>query len=300
MFILRRVIVGLFVVQALTGLLLMTVYSPSTTTAWGSVWYIQMQVPCGWLIRGLHHFTSDAMILLLALYAGELLVTKLYRPPTQLIWWATLIALGLALALSLSGHLLPWDQGGYWGTKVRTNILARTPLLGKAMAKLLSGGADFGNLTLTRFYTLHVAILPLALGWLIFRYPNPKRKREVNSGLPPQADDTAVPQPLQEMALRHLPSAVAFAAFMLILLATTWYVRTFLGSELLDAPADPTTTEYPARPEWHTLFLYQWLRAFEGPALEVLGAIVIPSAIILTFFLFPFAERIFSQRAAHP
>ena len=188
----RRMIVGLFVVQALTGLLLITVYSPSTTTAWGSVWYIQTQVPCGWIIRGLHHFTSDAMILLLALYVAQLLVPKLYRSPHRFIWWTALVSLVLALALSLRGHLLPWDQEGYWGTKVRTNILARTPLLGEVMAKLLIGGANFGNLTLTRFYTLHVAILPLALGWLIFRYPNPKRQRGVNPSPPRQADEEAV------------------------------------------------------------------------------------------------------------
>jgi len=288
----RRLILGLFVVQALTGLLLMTVYSPSTATAWGSVWYIQTQVPCGWLIRGLHHSTSDALILLLALYIGELLVTKLYRSPHRFIWWATLVSLGLALALSLSGRLLPWDQEGYWGTKVRTNILARTPLLGEWMAKLLIGGSDFGNLTLTRFYTLHVAILPLALGWLILRVLN----RPADTSRDRQG---AVPRLPQGAALRHLPSAVAFAAVMLILLATTWYVHTVLGSELLDAPADPTATDYPARPEWHTLFLYQWLKAFEGPVLEIIGAIVIPSVIGLAFLLFPFAERIFSPRAAH-
>src|SRR3989304_4479685 len=101
MLILRRVIVGLFVVQALTGLLLMTVYSPSTATAWGSVWYIQTRVPCGWLLRGVHHFASDWMILLLALYGAQLLVTMLYRPPHQVTWWATLVALGLVLVLSL-------------------------------------------------------------------------------------------------------------------------------------------------------------------------------------------------------
>jgi ubiquinol-cytochrome c reductase cytochrome b subunit len=299
MLILRRVIVGLLVVQAFTGLLLMTVYSPSTTAAWGSVWYIQTQVPCGWIIRGLHHFASDALILLLLLYATQLLVTKLYRSPHRFIWWTALVSLVLALALSLSGHLLPWDQEGYWGTKVRTNILARTPLLGELMAKLLIGGADFGNLTLTRLYTLHIAILPLALGWLIFRYPNPKRQRGVNPSLPRQADEEAVQRRPQEAALLHLPTAVAFAAAMIVILATTWYVHAVLGSVFLDAPADPTATDYPARPEWHTLFLYQGLKAFEGPILEVVGAIVIPSAIVMAFFLFPFAERIFSQRAAH-
>jgi len=289
---LRRVIVGLFVVQTLTGLLLMTVYSPSTTTAWGSVWYIQTQVPYGWLIRGLHHFTSDAMILLLALYAALLLVTKLYRSPHQFIWWTTLVALGLAIALSLSGHLLPWDQGGYWGTKVRTNILARTPLFGEWMAKLLIGGMDFGNLTLTRYYTLHVAILPLALGWLILRVlhrpANQSRDRE-----------GAEPCRSQVTVSHQLPPAFAFATVMLILLATTYYVHEVLGSELLDAPADPTTTDYPARPEWHTLFLYQWLKAFQGPVLEVVGAIIIPSVIGVAFLLIPFAERILSQRLAH-
>jgi len=296
MLILRRAIVCLFAVQALTGLLLMTDYSPSTATAWGSVWYIQTQVPYGWFIRGLHHFTSDAMILLLALYAGGLLVLKHYRRPHHVTWWTTLVSLGLILMLALSGHLLPWDQEGYWGTKVRTNILARTPLLGEIMAKLLIGGNDFGNLTLTRFYTLHVAILPLALGWLIFR----KAGLPLAADADPSRDRRGVEQRRPYGAAFYpLPSALGVAVTMLFVVTTTWYVRAVLGSQLLDAPADPTAADYPARPEWHTLFLYQWLKAFEGPVLEVVGAIVIPSVIVLAFFLFPFAGRIFSPLAVH-
>jgi len=327
MLILRRVIVGLFLVQILTGLLLMTIYSPSEATAWGSAWYIQTQVPCGWLIRGLHHFASDALILLLLVCAGRLLMTKLYRPPHQVIWWTTLIALGLALGLSLSGHLLPWDQEGYWGTKVRINILARTPVLGEAMKKLLIGGTDFGNLTLTRFYTLHVAILPLAMGWLILRLLKPLSLTggagrvvilsEAKDLLPlspaggsdePTESQTSRPRRegpggsegrVRGSSDALLPSAAAFAAAMLIVLTTTWYAHAVLGSQLLDAPADATAADYPARPEWHTLFLYQWLKAFQGPFLEVVGAIVIPSAIGMALMFFPLAERIFSPRAAH-
>ncbi len=303
MFTLRRVVVGLFVVQAITGLLLMTAYSPSTTSAWGSVWYIQTQVPGGWLIRGMHHFASDALILVLLLYAGQLLVAGRYRPPRQVIWRATLVALGLALGLSLSGHLLPWDQAGYWGTKVRTNILARTPVVGEMMAKLLIGGAEFGNLTLTRFYTLHIAILPLALGWLLFRVYNRSTDPNLDgahlkSPSVVKSDEEFSGRPLRA-GLRHMPSAVAFTVVMLIVIAANWYARTVLGGQLLDAPADPTSTDYPARPEWHTLFLYQWLKAFEGPVLEVIGAIAVPSSIGVAFFLFPFAERVFSQRTAH-
>ncbi len=285
----RTAIVGFFVLQVLTGLLLMTVYSPSAATAWGSVWYIQTQIPFGWLIRGLHHFASDAMILLLLLYGGQLLLTQRYRTPSHLAWWTVLVAVGLTLALSLSGHLLPWDQAGYWGTKVRINILARTPLVGEALARLLIGGREFGNLTLSRFCTLHVLVLPLALGWLFFR----NVASPLVSGAARRRDRAGA------AALQHLPGAVALAAAMLILLATVWYVRAVLGWELLDAPADPTATDYPARPEWHTLFLYQWLKAFHGPVAEVVGAIVIPSVIGLAFLLFPFAHRIVSPRAAH-
>ena len=153
-------VVFLFAVQVLTGLLLMAVYSPSATTAWGSVWYIQTQVPFGWLIRGLHTTASDAMLIVVALYCLQIVIAKAYRAPREFVWCLTLCLLGLTLALSLTGHLLPWDQEGYWGTKVRTNILAQTPFVGTALRNALVGGSEFGNLTLTHFYTLHVMVLP--------------------------------------------------------------------------------------------------------------------------------------------
>ncbi len=109
-------VVFLFAVQVLTGLLLMAVYSPSATTAWGSVWYIQTQVPLGWLIRGLHTTASDAMLIVVALYCLQMVIAKAYRAPREFVWCLTLCLLGLTLALSLTGHLLPWDQEGYWGT----------------------------------------------------------------------------------------------------------------------------------------------------------------------------------------
>jgi len=279
-----RLTVFLFALELVTGFLLMTGYSPSTNHAWGSVWYIQTQVSFGWLIRGLHHFGSDALILVVLAYIVWLLVRKAYRSPGELVWWAAMALLGVALALSLTGHLLPWDQKGYWGTTVRLNILARTPLLGEGLKTLLVGGSELGTLTLTRFHALHTVGLPvLFAAFLAFGRWGARRHAA--------ASDTA--------GAGAWTRSVAYLGVLMILMTIIGYARSISGSEWLDAPADPTTPNYPARPEWHTLFLFQWLKSFEGPTMEVLGAIVAPGFVTLVFVLFPFFDRVVSPRLAH-
>jgi len=284
----------LFLLQVLTGLLLMTVYSPSTTTAWSSIWYIQTQVPAGWLIRGLHHFGSDAFLIIIVLHGAQIVITRTYRPPRASTWWITLGLLGLALALSLSGHLLPWDQGGYWGTTVRTNILAKTPLIGGALRRLLIGGSQFGHLTLTHFHTLHVMLLPGLVALLIWVRWAVGRRRRAN--LIADKPETPTEPYWPGQCFRD---SLAFAAVFAVLMGIILYTRYVSGTELLDAPADPTASDYPARPEWHTLFLFQWLKYFEGPTIEMVGAIIAPSLIMAVFFAFPFLDRLVRPRAAY-
>ena len=288
------VVLFLFALQALTGLLLMTVYSPSTTTAWGSVWYVQTQVPAGWLIRGLHHFGSDAMLIVVALHCLYAILAKAYKAPRELIWWLSVMLLGLTLALSLSGHLLPWDQEGYWGTRVRTNILARTPVIGDVLRRLVVGGVEFGHLTLTRFYTLHVLVLP-GLAVLLVLWRTAMGRKRWATTLP--AGDTKAAEPYWPG--QGLRDAIACSVTLAVVLGALWYTRAVVGSELLAAPADPATSDYPARPEWHTLFFYQWLKSFSGPIAEVIGAIVVPGAVVLVFFAFPFLNRLLRARMAH-
>lgn len=287
-------LVFLFSLQIATGLLLMTVYSPSVTTAWASVWYIQTQVPYGWLIRGLHHFASDAMLIVLAVQCLHMVADRAYRPPRELIWWLTLCLLGLTLVLSLSGHLLPWDQAGYWGTKVRTSILAQTPLLGDAVRRVLIGGSEFGSLTLARFHALHVLVLPTLLVLLVgWRACLGRRCRRTHEAADAQLrHDPYYPN---QLARDTLACGVVFAAVVGVLL----YARNVLGSDLLEAPADPTASDYPARPEWHTLFLFQWLKHFSGHTAEVVGAIVVPGLVTTVFLLFPFVDRLTRPHVAH-
>ena len=280
-------VVSLFLVQLFTGIALMTVYSPSTSSAWASVWYIQTQVPGGWLVRGLHHFASDALLITLALYGLLILVTKAYQTPTRFAWWITCGLAALALALSLSGQVLPWDQSGYWGTMVRTNILAKTPIVGDLLRRLLIGGGEMGNLTLTRIHTLHVMVLPMLFAALVVWRGRLLLVRE--SLLTPA---TTSPQRSQ--------ASILLLAVLVIAMAMTWYHHDVLGDELLAAPADANATDYPARPEWHTLFLHQWLKYFEGSAgLEVVGAIISPALLAMLLLTIPFWGRAWGQRTGH-
>src|SRR5436189_4291768 len=113
------------VIQFITGIFLWMAYSPSSQTAWESVFYIQYQMTGGWLLRGLHHFTAQAMTVLLVLHLMQVLIDGAYKAPRELNFWFGLALLLLVLGLSLTGYLLPWDQKGFWATKVATNLVCR-------------------------------------------------------------------------------------------------------------------------------------------------------------------------------
>ena len=103
-------------------------YSPSAQTAWESVYYIQYEMHGGWLLRGMHHFMAQAMVVLLALHLMQVVIDGAYRAPREVNFWLGLVLMQIVLALSLTGYLLPWDQKGYWATRVATNLLGVVPL----------------------------------------------------------------------------------------------------------------------------------------------------------------------------
>ena len=147
-------------VQFITGIFLWMAYNPSSQTAWESVYYIQYEMTGGWLLRGIHHFTAQAMNILLVLHLMQVIIDGAYKAPREVNFWFGVGLLLLVLGLSLTGYLLPWDQKGYWATKVATNIMAITPVIGPALQKIVIGGADYGHHTLSRFFALHAGVLP--------------------------------------------------------------------------------------------------------------------------------------------
>ena len=154
-------------VQFATGIMLWMAYSPSSQTAWESVYFIQEEMNAGWLLRGIHHYAAQLMTVLLILHLMQVVIDKAYTAPREVNYWFGLGLLFLVMALSLTGYLLPWDQKGYWATKVATNMVAITPFIGESLQKIVIGGADYGHHTLTRFFELHAGVLPGLLILLI-------------------------------------------------------------------------------------------------------------------------------------
>jgi ubiquinol-cytochrome c reductase cytochrome b subunit len=279
-----------FLVQVLTGLLLMASYSPSSSTAWGSVFYISHEMSAGWFIRGLHHFGSQAMIILLALHLLQVLIAGAYRAPREWNWWIGLILLFITLGLSLTGYLLPWDQKGYWATKVATNIMGSVPVLGPAIQRIVVGGSDYGNQTLTRFYALHVGLLPallvltLVVHIALFRrhgVTHPKNTRGIVDSFWPK-----------QVFLDSVAALVVLGIMVAIVLIE--------HGAPLDAPANPSSADYPARPEWYFMSLFRLLSKpeFSGKN-ELMGTIVVPGAILLVLLALPLLDRVLPKGFAH-
>lgn len=286
-----------FTLQAITGVFLWMCYSPSSQTAWESVYFIQNEMQGGWLLRGLHHFTAQAMVVLLALHLLQVVVDGAYRAPREVNFWLGLILMQIVLGLSLTGYLLPWDQKGYWATRVATNLMGIVPVVGPALQKLVVGGADYGHQTLTRFFALHAGVLPALLVAFLVMHIALFRRHGIHTRQPHRQPDTTF------WPDQVLKDAVACLAVLLFVLAfVVWPVfrgthdaqpyGEYLGAEL-GAPADPANEYSAARPEWYFLFLFQFLKLFEGQGAtgELIGAIVVPGVIMAVLALMPILGR---------
>lgn len=156
-----------FVGLTVSGVLLMFYYVPSVTQAYGNMKDLETSVNLGMLFRNLHRWGAHAMVLAVLLHMARVLYTRAYKPPREFNWVVGVLLLLLTLILSFSGYLLPWDQLAYWGITVGTNVGGAAPVIGKFIRFLMLGGYDVGQNSLIRFYTLHIAALPLVAAVLM-------------------------------------------------------------------------------------------------------------------------------------
>jgi cytochrome b6 len=150
----------LFGVQVFTGILLLLYYRPSASEAYESVQFIVTKVPFGWLIRNVHSWSANLLIALAFAHFFSVFFLKSYRKPRELTWLSGILLLFLMLGFGFSGYLLPWNELSFFATKVGTGIAGAVPVAGPFMLHLLRGGDDVTGATLSRFYGLHVAVLP--------------------------------------------------------------------------------------------------------------------------------------------
>lgn len=274
----------IFVSQIITGIALAVYYVPSPLTAHVTLSYIIKVVAGGAFLRSLHSYGSSAMVVVLVLHLLQTFMYGSFKGKRELLWISGCVLSLLVLGMTFTGYLLRWDLNAYFAGSVGTNIAADVPLVGSWLLRLLRGGKAMGALTLSRFYVLHVFVLPAAIflfvGVHIFMF-----RKAGAAG--PMTEDPIDPR---------LPVETFYPNQVLIDLAFVLLVMGFLGMLAYFVPvglgpiADPSNSTYLPRPEWYYLPFFQWLKFWEG-AKTVVGVVVIPTILIALFFLVPFLDR---------
>jgi quinol-cytochrome oxidoreductase complex cytochrome b subunit len=157
----------LFTIQALTGILLSVYYVPSPDHAYDSIQFIMNGVPYGWLIRGIHHWGATLMVIVVFAHMLRTFYFAAYKYPRELTWMTGVVLLLSTLGMGFTGYLLPWNQKAYWATTVGTQIPGTVPFIGPYLTQILRGGGDLSAVTLARFFSVHIWVLPAVIGLMI-------------------------------------------------------------------------------------------------------------------------------------
>jgi ubiquinol-cytochrome c reductase cytochrome b subunit len=267
-------IVFTFLTQAVTGIALWMYYCPATQAAWESVDYLERHVQGGWWLRAIHHYSAQAALVLIGVYLVQMIVRGTYRAPREFLFWTVLLMGLVTLALNLTGDLLPWDQNSYWSTHVRTGFLNLLPGVGQTLFNLAAGGAEFGQLTLTRFFALHAGKFAAAFFILLVLHAWLARRHGLEDKAEARPDAPYWPG----QAVRDMAACAAVLAVVLLL-------ATRCGMES-GPPANPAEDPGTARPEWSFRGLYQ-LRELFPSSLEIVPIFGLSGLTVLIFFAMP-------------
>jgi quinol-cytochrome oxidoreductase complex cytochrome b subunit len=259
----------LFLIQVSTGILLLFYYRPSAEEAYESVQFLMAEVQFGWLIRSIHSWAANLMIFTLFVHLFSVLLLKAYRPPREVTWFSGVALMGLAMGFGFTGYLLPWNELAYFATKVGTEITAVVPVAGGFLGRFLRGGDQVTGATLTRFYGIHVAVLPALAGLLVglHLYLVQRHGMSVPSGVERSGGPGRTMPFVPNFLLRDLIGWLLALAVLAVLAA---YFPAELGRK-----ADPFVSA-PAgiRPEWYFMFMFQTLKYLPSYVLGIEGEIL--------------------------
>lgn len=273
----------LFVVQGATGIVLAFYYVPSPDHAYQSMEYIIQEVTLGSVVQGIHHWSASAMVIVVMLHLIRTFFYGAYLAPRELTWIIGVFLLVLTLAFGFTGYLLPWDQKSYWATVVGTSVPKDIPIIGPFIVRLLRGGEEVSALTLSRFYSVHMLILPLFMALLIGVHIYMIRLHDMAGHWREDHPGKARKRPFFPHSL--FKDAVVFTVVFALIILLAIFVP--LELEKIAGTLDPT---YQPRPEWYFMWLFQLLKYFEGK-FEAVGTLVIPIIGFLLLIFLPFLGR---------
>jgi ubiquinol-cytochrome c reductase cytochrome b subunit len=288
-------------IQVLSGILLLIYYIPHPDYAFRSVQDIMNKVPYGWLFRQMHVMGSNLLIASVLLHLVTVFVMGNYKRPRELTWIGGGLLFLITLTFGLSGYLLPWTQLSYWATTVVTSMPTAFPYIGDFVAKVLRGGEHVTGTTLSRFFALHVAILPpifLSLvGLHVFLI------RRIGISATPFGLSDEEQRPLTEFKKKAHPGGYPFYPYffrkevlaVLVYMAVMFFMITFMPSlffpETANTPADPLKTPSHIRPEWYFLAPYQMLKIIPNKFLGISIQIVLAGIFLFWPFFDTYEEK---------
>jgi len=276
----------LFMVQIFTGIMLAFYYQPSQETAYESVRYITEEATYGWFIRSVHKWAATLMIAAVVLHQMRVFFTGAYRKPREINWMVGMFILLSTLMLGFTGYSLVYEQLSYWGATVGANIMDSVPLIGTPMKKMLLAGETYNEHTVSRFYVLHAAVMPVVLTLLVALHITIIRIQGVTEM---RFDDE--PEGAEKKTFNffpdHMLSELGIGLGLMILLSA---LATIFPATL-GAPADPLVTPEIIKPEWFFYVAFRWLKLFSGTA-----AVLSMGFILFLMFAWPFVDAAIRRR----
>ncbi len=247
----------LFGVQVITGILLTLYYVPSPDRAYESVRTITQDIPYGWFLRSLHHWSSYLMIVAVVLHMMRVFFTGAYRKPREINWLVGFGILGVTLGFGFTGYSLVYEQLSYWGATVAGNLTEAVPVLGTHLAKLMRGGAVVGDNTLTRFFILHIGVLPTLITLLLGAHILLIRLHGVT---PFEFEGQALKSKDGDKTYPFFPDHFLTEVILGVGLAFLLTCLTLIFPTGLAERADPLTTPAHIKPEWYFFWTFRWLK----------------------------------------
>ncbi len=276
-----------FIVQVITGIFLLLYYRPTAEAAFESVQFIMTDVKFGWLMRSIHSWSANLMIFFAFVHMFSVFFMRAYRKPRELTWVSGVLLLMLSLGFGFSGYLLPWNQLAYFATKVGTDILGEIPLIGQWLLTVARGGDDVTGATLTRFFGVHVAVLPIITTVFLLVHLVLVQKHGMSKPIGKEYENTPQMPFFPNFAIRDLVGWTLALGILVTLSSLFPWELGVKADPLAPAPAG-------IRPEWFFVFMFQTLKYIPGQVLFINGELLGIAGFTLggiALILVPFLDR---------